>query len=170
MALHMGGRRSPEYYCCDVMTDLLAGGTSARLYNELVKRRRLFSAVNSYITGDIDPGLFILTGQLMPGVELREGEEALWNQLERLCSEPVGDDELQKVRNKFEANMLYGEMNVMNKALNLAYYALLGELPLVNSELEIYRGVEAGQIMETARRLFRRDRSSTLVIYGKHGE
>ena len=170
VALHMGGRRSPEYYCCDVMTDLLAGGTSARLYNELVKRRRLFSAVNSYITGDIDPGLFILTGQLMPGVELREGEEALWNELERLCSEPVGDDELQKVRNKFEANMLYGEMNVMNKALNLAYYALLGELPLVNSELEIYRGVEAGQIMETARRLFRRDRSSTLVIYGKHGE
>ena len=145
VALHMGGRRSPEYYCCDVMTDLLAGGTSARLYNELVKRRRLFSAVNSYITGDIDPGLFILTGQLMPGVELREGEEALWNELERLCSEPVGDDELQKVRNKFEANMLYGEMNVMNKALNLAYYALLGELPLVNSELEIYRGVEAGQ-------------------------
>ena len=170
VALHMGGRRSPEYYCCDVMTDLLAGGTSARLYNELVKRRRLFSAVNSYITGDIDPGLFILTGQLMPGVELREGEEALWNELERLCREPVGDDELQKVRNKFEANMLYGEMNVMNKALNLAYYALLGELPLVNSELEIYRGVEAGQIMETARRLFRRDRSSTLVIYGKHGE
>lgn len=170
VALHMGGRRSPEYYCCDVMTDLLAGGTSARLYNELVKRRRLFSAVNSYITGDIDPGLFILTGQLMPGVELRKGEEALWGELERLCSEPVGDDELQKVRNKFEANMLYGEMNVMNKALNLAYYALLGELPLVNSELEIYRGVEAGQIMETARRLFRRDRSSTLVIYGKHGE
>ncbi len=152
------------------MTDLLAGGTSARLYRELVKRRHLFSAVNAYITGDIDPGLFILTGQLMPGVEVSEGEEALWGELERLCREPVADDELQKVRNKFEANMLYGEMNVMNKALNLAYYAMLGELELVNAELDHYRAVDAARIGETARRLFRREGSSTLVIYGNHGK
>ena len=170
VALHMGGRRSPEYYCCDVMTDLLAGGTSARLYRELVKRRHLFPAVNAYITGDIDPGLFILTGQLMPGVSAAEGERALWDELERLCGEPVGGEELQKVRNKFEANMLYGEMNVMNKALNLAYYAMLGDLSLVNSELETYRGVDAGEIMETARRLFRREASATLVIYGSNGK
>jgi predicted Zn-dependent peptidase len=170
VALHMGGRLSPDYYCCDVMTDLLAGGTSARLYRELVKRRHLFSAVNAYITGDIDPGLFILTGQLMPGVEVSEGEEALWGELERLCREPVADDELQKVRNKFEANMLYGEMNVMNKALNLAYYAMLGELELVNAELDHYRAVDAARIGETARRLFRREGSSTLVIYGNHGK
>ena len=106
----------------------------------------------------------------MPGVSAAEGERALWDELERLCGEPVGGEELQKVRNKFEANMLYGEMNVMNKALNLAYYAMLGDLPLVNSELEAYRGVDAGEIMETARRLFRREASATLVIYGSNGK
>lgn len=167
IAFHMGGRLSDDYYTCDVMTDMLAGGTSARLYRRLVKERRLFCAVNSYITGDMDPGLFVLTGQLMPGVDARTGEEAFWDEMMLLCNEPAADEELQKVRNKFEANMLYGELNVMNKALNLSYYSMLGNLALINGELEMYRQVDAARVRETACRLFRRDESSTLVIYGK---
>lgn len=167
IAFHMGGRLSADYYTCDVMTDMLAGGTSARLYRRLVKERRLFCSVNSYITGDMDPGLFVLTGQLMPGVDVHTGEEAFWNEMMLLCNEPATDEELQKVRNKFEANMLYGELNVMNKALNLSYYSMLGNLALINGELEMYRQVDAARVRETACRLFRRDESSTLVIYGK---
>ena len=166
VAFHMGDRLSRDYYCGDVMSDLLAGGTSARMYNELVRRRRLFSGVNAYITGDVDPGLFVMNGQLMPGVEIASGEEAMWGELERLANEPVSAEELEKIRNKFEANMLYGELNVMNKALNLGYYAMLGDLELVNSELDAYRSVGASDIMETAGRLFRRENSSTLVIRG----
>lgn len=167
IAFHMGGRLSADYYTCDVMTDMLAGGTSARLYRRLVKERRLFCSVNSYITGDMDPGLFVLTGQLMPGVDVHTGEEAFWNEMMLLCNEPATDEELQKVRNKFEANMLYGELNVMNKALNLSYYSMLGNLALINGELKMYRQVDAARVRETACRLFRRDESSTLVIYGK---
>ena len=167
IAFHMGERLSADYYTCDVMTDMLAGGTSARLYRRLVKERRLFCSVNSYITGDMDPGLFVLTGQLMPGVDVHAGEEAFWNEMMLLCNEPATDEELQKVRNKFEANMLYGELNVMNKALNLSYYSMLGNLALINGELKMYRQVDAASVSETACRLFRRDESSTLVIYGK---
>lgn len=167
IAFHMGERLSADYYTCDVMTDMLAGGTSARLYRRLVKERRLFCSVNSYITGDMDPGLFVLTGQLMPGVDVHTGEEAFWNEMMLLCNEPATDEELQKVRNKFEANMLYGELNVMNKALNLSYYSMLGNLALINGELKMYRQVDAASVSETACRLFRRDESSTLVIYGK---
>lgn len=167
IAFPMGGRLDPDYYVCDVMSDILAGGTSARLYRELVKKRQLFSAVNSYISGDVDAGMFVLTGQLLPGVGSLEGEDALWEEIGKLRSVPVGGEELEKVKNKFEANTLYGELNVMNKALNLSYYSMLGDLPLINRETEIYRAVEPGDIMKTARAMFLKERSSTLVIYGK---
>lgn len=167
VAFRMGGRLSADYYICDVMSDILAGGTSARLYRELVKRRQLFTAVNSYISGDVDAGMFVITGQLMPGVNTDEGEEALWGEIDRLRNQPVGEDELEKVKNKFEANTLYGELNVMNKALNLSYYSMLGDVPLINRELDIYRAVRSGDIIEAARAMFTREKSSTLIIYGK---
>lgn len=166
IAFHMGNRLSADYYCCDVTTDILAGGTSARLYRELVRNRQLFSGVNSYITGDIDPGMFVLTGQLMPNVRVEEGEEALWAELEKLKHEPVESYELEKVKNKFEANTLYGELNVMNKALNLGYYSMLDNLPLINEEQAVFRAVSAQEITATAQKLFLREKSSTLIIRG----
>lgn len=167
IAFRMGGRLDEDYYVCDVMSDILAGGTSSRLYRELVKRRQMFTAVNAYISGDVDAGMFVLTGQLMPHVEIAAGEDALWGEIERLRSEAVGGEELDKVKNKFEANTLYGELNVMNKALNLCYYSMLGDVPLINLEVEIYGRVTPVDIMETASEMFRRERSSTLVIARK---
>lgn len=168
VAFPMGDRRSADYYRCDLLTDLLAGGTSARLYQELVKKRQLFAAVNAYITGDMDPGMFVLTGQLMPGVSTAGGEEALWQEIRRLAEVPAAPGELEKVRNKFEANMLYGELNVMNKALNLGYYAMLGDLSLLNGEAAIYRAIGAEELRQTAERLLCPEKSSTLIIYGDH--
>lgn len=167
IAFPMGGRMSADYYVCDVMTDILAGGTSSRLYFELVKNQRIFSSVNAYITGDIDPGIFVMTGQLMPGVTISQGEQALWGELHKLQNEPVGDYELEKIKNKFEANTLYGELNVMNKALNLAYYRMLGNLTLINSETDLYRAVTQEEIIAKSRTLFLPEKSSTLVIKSK---
>ncbi len=166
----MGGRLSDEYYLLDLVSDILAGGESARLYDELVRRRRLFSAVNAYITGDIDPGMFVLTGQVMSGVEPERAEEALWGELHSLQNERVGSYEIEKVRNKFEAGVLFGELNVMNKAMNMGYYAMLGHLGLINAEVGIYRSIGADAIVEGCRRIFRPERSSTLVYRAENGK
>ncbi len=160
-----GGRLSRTHYLCDLMTDLLAGGQSARLYRSLVREQGLFSSVNAYISGDMDPGTVVLTGRLSPGTELARGEEAMWGELHRLQTEPAGEYELEKVKNKFEAGTLFGELNVMNKAMNLGYYTLLGDLSLLNGEVAVYRSIAPEEIMETARRIFRPERCSTL-IYG----
>lgn len=159
----MGGRMTRNYYGCDILSDVLAGGASARLYNELVKERRLFSSVNAYITGDVDPGLFVATGHLFDGVAEEEAEEALWGALERLGREPVGEYELEKVKNKFEAETTFGELNVMNKAMNLGYYEMLGRLELVNEEVGIFRSFGPEELMVEAEAMFRRERASTLV-------
>ncbi len=164
IALRMGPRTSREHYLCDLITDLMAGGESARLYNHLVKEQQIFSSTNAYITGEVDGGMFIAIGQLNPGVTIEEAEAALWRELTAIATEPVGEYELEKVRNKFEANTLFGELNVMNKAMNLGYYAMLGRMDLLNGEVDIYRSINSEEIMAFATRFFNPDQSSTLVI------
>lgn len=163
IAYHIGGRTSPDFYVADLVSDLLAGGDSSRLIRRLVRERRIFSSVNAYITGDVDPGLFVFTGQLLPGVSEAQAEEALLAEAALLQREEVGEPEMEKVKNKFEANVLFGEINVMNKAMNLGYYEMLGDIGLMNRETDLYRGVTARDVTGFARRIFRPENSSTLI-------
>ena len=129
----------------------------------LVKERRLFSSVNAYILGSLDAGLFIVKGQLMPSTTEEQAEEALRGEIGELMQGTLSDYEMDKVKNKFEANALMGEINVMNKAMNLGYYAMTGDIDLVNREIELYRSVTRDEAAEFARRTFTRDNSSTLI-------
>ena len=169
IVFHMGPRLSREAVVCDVVSDLLSNGTSSRLYQRLVKESPLFSSVNAYISGDVDPGLFVVTGYAMEGVPLDEAETALWRELELLKTEPAGEYELEKVKNKFEANQLFGEINVLNKAMNLAYFEMLGDAAMINDEVAEHRSVTQEEIMEVSRRIFRRENSSTLLYVAEGG-
>ncbi|MEG2614808.1 MAG: insulinase family protein, partial [Alistipes sp.] len=129
--------------------------------------RRLFASVNAYITGSVDPGLFIFTGQLLPATSVEQAEQALWDEIALLQREAASDYEIEKVKNKFEANTLFGELNVMNKAMNLGFYAMLGDLPLINGEVAAYRSITAREVMEFCRTTFRTENSSTLIYQAK---
>ncbi|MBQ3248705.1 MAG: insulinase family protein [Alistipes sp.] len=167
IAFHMGDRLSRDFFLGDLASDLLAGGESSRLINRLVKERGLLSSVNAYILGSLDPGLFIIKGRLMPSTTEVEAEEALWGELRDLIDGNITDYELEKVKNKFEANMLMGEINVMNKAMNLCFYAMTGRLELINEEVNIFRSITREEIMDFSRRTFSRDNSSTLIYRAK---
>lgn len=167
IAFLMGERGTRDYYLCDLLTDLLAGGESARIYQHLVRERQIFSAANAYITGEREKGLLILTGQLNPSVSFEEAEEALYGELQALICEPVGEYELRKVQNKFEANITFGELNVMNKAMNLGYYRMLGDMSLLNGEVDIYRSITAEEIADYIRTHLTPDQSATLIYRKK---
>ena len=167
IAFKMGNRLSRDFFLGDITSDILAGGDSARLYEHLIKNKRLFASVNAYITGDVDCGLFVFTGQLLPSTSEAEAEEALWAEMADLQQNNISDYELEKVKNKFEANTLFGELNVMNKAMNLGYYEMIGDLSLINREVEIYRSLTSGDISDFASRIFRKENSSTLIYRAK---
>ena len=167
IAFHMGDRLSREFFLGDLSSDLLAGGESSRLVNRLVKERGLFTAVNAYITGSLDAGLFVIKGRLMPTTTDEEAEEALWGELRELMQGNISDYELEKVKNKFEANMLMGEINVMNKAMNLGFYAMTGDLELINKEADIYRSITREEVAEFATKRFTKENSSTLIYRSK---
>jgi predicted Zn-dependent peptidase len=163
----MGDRLSHDFFIGDLASDLLAGGESSRLVNRLVKEQGLFSSVNAYITGSIDAGLFIIKGRLMPTTSEAEAETALLNELAELKAGNITDYEMEKVKNKFEANMLMGEINVMNKAMNLGFYAMTGRLELINEEAEIFRSITREEVMDFAARCFSTENSSTLIYRAK---
>lgn len=163
IAYHMGDRLSKDFSTGDLVSDLLSGGDSSRLYQHLVKEQRLFASVNAYISGDVDPGLFILTGQLLPTTTEEQAIEAFEQEIEALKREAATAYELEKVKNKFEANTLFGELNVMNKAMNLCYYEFLGDLELVNREIDDYRSIDTERIFDFVKRTFRPENSSTLI-------
>ena len=161
-AWHMGSRTSDDFYSLDLLTDLLAGGESGRLYNKLVREKNLFSEINAYITSDIDPGLVILSGKLMKGTDILKAERAVNEVIEELKDTTLTVRELEKVKNKFESSTVLSNTSILNKAMNLSVYELLGDIHLVNREVEKFRSVTRKMVRDTAVRYLNPDNCTTL--------
>ncbi len=164
---HVCGRLEPDYYTSDVISDVLSNGTSSRLYRKYVKENPLFTELNAYITGDIETGLFYLTGLLSDGVTFEQAEQAFDAEVKRLCDELVPDDELEKVKNKYEAAQLQDNMTLLKRANNLAYYELLGDANLMHEDVRRYRAVTAADVRRYARDVFVPENGSTLIYKAK---
>ncbi len=162
MVFHNGRRTDPDFYVNDLLSDILSSGPSSRLMQALVKEQRLFSDVNAYIAGDRDPGLFTITGKIMPGISVQLAEERLQHELNRLIDEGPGEYELQKVKNKVVSNLVFSEISFLNKAMNLAQFELMGDIDEINREAGYYQAVTTTQIKELSGKLFDRNNSSTL--------
>ncbi len=167
-AWHMSGRNDERFFATDLISDILSAGQSGRLNQKLVKELRLFSDINAFVSGDIEPGLFVITGKLMKGVAMTDAEKALQQEIEKMCHYPVGEMELQKVKNRFEAMMAFSEMRVLEKAMNLAYYELLGDAGQVNEILKKYASVTTTDIIAEANKIFRNENCSTLYYYANN--
>ena len=161
-AWHTGGRNSRDFYSLDMLTDILSGGESGRLYNSLVRERKLFTEINAYITSDIDPGLLLVTGKLMKGIDFTIAEKALFEEIEKIKSIQVEMEELDKVKNKFESSHVFANTSILNKAMSLAFFELLGNASAINEEVQKYSGVTSEEIMESAVRIFLPENCSTL--------
>jgi predicted Zn-dependent peptidase len=167
-AWHIEARISDNFYETDLISDVLSAGQSGRLQQELVKTRQLFSELNAFITGDIEPGLFVITGKLIKGVDIKTAEAALDEQIGLLQSELINDTELQKVKNRIESLMAFGEMKVLDKAMNLAYYELLGNASKINTLANEYNKVTSLEIKQLATEIFRPENCSTLYYLAQN--
>ncbi len=159
---HMPARTDDGYYPADLISDILSRGNSSRLFRNLLKDQKLFSEINAYLTGSLDAGLFVVEGKPLPGVSMETAEAAIWAELDRMIHEAVPEQELTKVKNKMESTMVFSEMSLLDKAMNLAYFELLGDADQLNSETEKYLAVSAEEIQKQAQNIFRKENSSTL--------
>lgn len=161
---HMPARMDKAYYAIDLITDILGGGASSRLYQTLVKEQQLFSNIDCYHYGSLDRGLLTIEGKLVKGITPEAAEAAVEKVLDSLRNSKVEEKELQKVKNKTESLMAFEDMGLMNRANSLAFYALIGDPNMMNSELEKYQAITVEDIHHECKTLFA-DQNSTTLYY-----
>lgn len=159
---HMPSRLDKKYYATDLLTDILCGGGSSRLYQSLVKEQQLFSNIGCYHFGSTDAGLLAIEGKLVKGINIEDAEKAVELELEKIKNSLVSEAELQKSKNKSESMIAFEDMSLMNRANSLAYYETLGDASLMNTELEKYAAVTTEEVLEESRRIFISNNSNTI--------
>jgi zinc protease len=159
---HIYPRTDDRYYTADLISDILSGGGSSRLYQSLVKEQQLFSNLDCYHMGSTDAGIMVIEGKLVKGVDIKKAEAAVNEEIKKMQATGITVEELEKVKNKTESAMAFEDMSVMNRASSIAMYELLGDAELMNSELEKYRAVTAENILEQTRIIFDDNNCSTM--------
>ncbi|MFT7588433.1 MAG: zinc protease, partial [Limisphaerales bacterium] len=166
-AWHMCERSHPDYYATDLLSDVLSGGSSSRLYRILVKDKQLFSEVEAYVSGSHDKGMFVVEGKYADGVDRKVANEALDAELDRIRTTNIEDSELEKVRNQTLAYEAFGNIAVLNKAMKLSMYELLGGAEQINTESDAYHKVSAEDIKRVTQEILDPQKVCTLNYLAK---
>jgi zinc protease len=159
---HMPGRFDADFYTYDLLSDILSRGNSSRLYNTLVKEKEIFTSISSFTMGTIDPGLIIVNGRVKDGILLADAEGEVDKILSSVVSHGVTEQELQKAKNQALSTVEFGEVEVINRAMNLAFAALSGDAALVNKEEEKIQAVTMSGIHDRAKEIFKEENSSVM--------
>ena len=164
---HMCARTHNDFFATDLISDILSRGHSSRLNNALVKEQRLFTNIEAFVGGSMDRGLFYFAGKLAPNVTMQKAESGIDAEIEKLKMNKISDTELRKVKNKVISVHMFSELNVLNKAMNLATSELMGDANLVNKQIDLYEAVTSDKILTIAQDIFRKENSNTLYYHAK---
>jgi predicted Zn-dependent peptidase len=166
-AWHIPARLEAPYYAADLITEIMGNGYSSRLYQRLVKEQQLFSNINCYHTGSIDPGLLVVDGKIVEGKSIETANEAVEAEIQKLIAEGITNEELQKAKNKIEAMITFEDMGLLSRSNNLAFYELLGDAAMINTELDRYMGITAEYLKEVATTILKPENCNTLFYKKK---
>lgn len=162
---HMPGRYHGQYHQADLAGDVLGRGKSSRFFQQLVKGQKLFSDLHAYVTGSIDPGLFVIQGNLTQGVDHETAEAGIDEVIKKFIKNGTKEEELQKVKNQAESTLVFSEVELLNRAMNLAFGAVAGNPDYINQESQKIQSVTGEEIKSIAAQVLRDDNSATLYYH-----
>jgi zinc protease len=163
----MPGRFDKDFYSAELLSDILSRGHSSRLYNKLVKEKEVFTSISSFTMGTLDPGMMIISGRVKEGINLEEAEEQVSEVLNTLLEKGLAEDELQKVKNQAQTMQEFEKVEVINRAMNLAFAALSGNADLVNQEADLIESVTSEEAIEIGKKIFDENNSNVLYYNSK---
>ena len=166
-AYHIPARNHPDYYHFDMISDLLGRGKSSRLYERLVKEEKAFNSISCYLTGSADPGLIVISGKLANGTKLADAESLINTVVKEFLDEELTDSELQKVKNKAESSLVFSETELLNRATNLAYFKFLGDVEMINKEVEHIRVVDGDRLRKLANEYLSEENSAVMYYHAE---
>jgi predicted Zn-dependent peptidase len=164
---HMCSRKDPEYHTIDLLSDVLSRGNSSRMYKSLIKEKKLFTEINAYVMGDLDKGLFVISGKTSEGVKMEDAEKAIQEEIDKIKTGTIAEEELQKCKNKVESTLTFSETDLLTKATNLAISELLGDADLINLEIEKYSKVTTEMVKQQANLVLTENNCSTLYYLAR---
>ena len=162
MSFHMDQRQSKNFYAMDLLSDIMGSGKGSILYQELIKKKNLFSEIDAYITADAEPGLFIIEGRMLPNTTFEMAEEAIWIVLNQVKSKNIDENDLKRAQHKNETSIRFGDINPLNRAMKLAYAEYLGDVDLVNKEIDNYLAIHTDDIVKESKKIFKESNCSIL--------
>ncbi|MBS1556323.1 MAG: insulinase family protein [Bacteroidetes bacterium] len=166
---HMAGRFSQQYYATDFVSDMLSRGHSSRLYQQLVKEREIFTSISSFVMGTIDPGMLVVSGRVKEGVSLQQAEAEVDAVLADFKVN-MSERELEKVKNQALATLEFGEVEVLNRAMNLAFASLSGDAGLINKEGDIISSIQLNDVQQVANDVLREENASVMYYQAANGK
>jgi zinc protease len=167
IAFQMPGRLENGYFEGDLITDILSSGPSSRLQHQLVKEKKFFSEIDAYITGSVETGMFVIEGRLHNGVDIEVAKNAIWEEVKNIQEDEISDIELEKVKNQMLTYMRFSDASLLNKAISLAYYELLGDAEMINEESEEYEKITKENIRDFAKKFLNISQRNTLYYLSK---
>ena len=167
LAFHTPNRAAKNFYACDLISDLLCNGRSSRFYSKLFKEQKIVSHIDCYLTGAVDTGLLMIEAKPADGYTIEQVKAEIWKELELIKSELVSEHELTKVKNKVENSIVFSEMSIVNKGINLCFFESIGDIELINSESKLYQQITSKEIQENAIRMFQEAKCSELIYKQK---
>lgn len=166
MAFGMCDRLDDDYYAYDLLSDILANGRSSRFFVNIYKQG-ICSTIDAFVSGSFEPGLFVVEARPMPGISIDMAREVIWKELEIIKNELVQADELNKIKNKTESSLVYSEVSVLHKAMNLAYYEILGDASMINEQSDKYQQVTVDDIKRVANKIFTKQKCNEIIYIPK---
>jgi zinc protease len=163
-AFRMVERNNQDYFITDTLSDALGRDKSSRLYISLKKEQNLASEINAYVTGALDEGLLVISGKLTDGVSFEELDNALWKVLKQMQEVPLSSDELNRIMNKIRTSKEFQDQGVLNRAMNLCSYELLGDAEMINKESEAYHAITCEDILRVAKNTLGKTNCSLLKV------
>ena len=165
---HIDSRLEKGYYVGDLITDILGGGGSSRLFQKLVKEKQLFSNLDCFHFGSVDKGVIAIEGRLVKGKSIEEAEVAIEEELNIIQNNLINPNELEKVKNKTESVIAFEDMALVSRANSLAFYELLGNANLMHDELDKYNTITTDDILNYSQQIFNKSNSNTLKYYSNN--
>ena len=164
LAFHMDKRIGSDYQVIDLISDLLGRGKSSRFYKRLIKEKSKFIELNAYVMGSVDNGLFVISGKPHRGVPMKEAYDLIWKEIEKIKDQLIEDRELQKLKNKIYSSTSFQEISLLNKAMGLCFYELLGDAHGINSEINKYEEIDKYRVRKVSR-LFLTEENCNVLYY-----
>jgi zinc protease len=166
-AFHTPGRFEDGFHNADLLSDILGRGKSSRLYSKLVKEKALFNNISAYVTASLDPGLLVIQGNLNQGIRLEDANAEIEEIVQEVIENRIEEKELEKVKNQSESTMAFAEVELLNRAMNLAFSANAGNADWCNQDADKIKAITPDSLQNMAKSVLRKDNCSTLYYHAQ---